>query len=384
MSVGLFDTVVNENLTYDGSYDSVLESDIEERITDDPSTMMEVTGECMLAMMATEAAVAKMEGVNSVRFLVAQQNGDEAAMEAAVVAMEGFLGDVWETLKEWVIKAYKAIKNWLIKVWNKMKGAAGVVQAFFSRYEKVLKNKRVPGCMVDWCRINLTYAREGYEHFDRQLAQLGTIVEAVKNRAQFSNYATRAFWGEERDALHYKHDKDMDYNGAGHAGRNIRDNFDFAIPSPRDIVRYMEQGVYPGGKTDRQVSFEAVRRDAIEAADISTYKKYIDYHLRLGDNGLQEGLKAVNEAKRENSRGSSEARATGSTKLHAYVRRILSAQVSLHRITNMVMATAAKRMQNQSLRACRKAIMFHSTEGDGATPTADSWNNVNGMMAEML
>lgn len=389
MSVGLFDAVVNESYQMPGTetVDSVIESEVEERITDDPATMMEYTGECMMAMLATEAAVAKMEGVNAVNYLLAKEAGDEATMEATIAAMEGFLGDVWETLKEWIKKAFTAIKNFLIKVWNRMKGYAGQVQAFFTKYDKVLANKRVPGLMVDWCRINIVAARNGFETIHRRLNQVAGQVLRVEYIEAGNNAISRgihrAVGADEERA--YKHDT----HGAGPASQNIRDTWDRDIPSAKAITDAIEEVVYPNGKTDRQVSFESIRRDAIQAADISSYKKYIDFHLRLGDSGMQESLKCVNDCQKDLRKLQSQAKQAGVSKLHAYARRIMNAQVSLHRICTSIMATAAKRAQSQAVRACRKAIMYHSTEGEGATETEESFVpnagfTVDGLMAEML
>jgi hypothetical protein len=37
------------------------------------------------------------------------------------------------------------------------------------------------------------------------------------------------------------------------------------------------------------------------------------------------------------------------------------------------MYRAAKRMQSQSVSACRKAIMYHATKGEGATSTSEGY-----------
>ena len=347
----LLESVVNESygpefggLGYAGEgLSPEVEAEINDRVSDEPETMFAYTSECMMGMLALEAAGAKMDGLCAVRFAAARANGDQAAMEETVATMEGFLGDVWETLKEWIIKAYTAIKNFLIKAWNKMKGAANVVKAFFTKYGKVLRDKKVPGLLVKWCNIQMLAANQVYNNYLRQIEQI---------RNQVTPLITRIFTAQLKPE----------------AMRNVLDR----IPTPHDINVALKRGIYPQGETASDVEFERIRSAAIEAADIGSYKKYIDNFLSLGDKSRAESLKSIQEFKQEHAKSGETHKVAGVGQAHSAVRRCLNAEIELHRMTTSALYSAAKRMQAQSISACRKAIMYHATKGEGATSTSES------------
>ena len=410
--MGLFESVVNESYGYPNSLDSITESEIQERITDSPEDMYEFTGECMMKMLATEAAVYQIEGIQAVNYLKAQAAGDTAAMESAKIVFEGVVGDAWETLVEWLRKAYVAVKNFLIKVWNKMKGTANVVQAFFSKYGDVLRNKDASGLLVDWVHIDIEGVRPVYDRYlgviNGNEVQLGQIATQIFNfhRATPNNRASNA----SQDAYGQMASHNMNHRTAIDTTRTVtnptthyvgttRNNRQAhiavtqlgqfttqmrtivdRIPSPRDITIALKRSVY-GTDQERRASRESfsgnMRTLAIEAADINSYKKYIDYFLSLGDKGLQDSLKVIQEQKRRlaDSADSLESRNLGAV-LQAF-RRCANAKLELHRICYRFLVVAAKQMQSQSISACRKAIMYHSTKGEGRTRTEESYGYDN-------
>jgi hypothetical protein len=378
MNMSLFDQVVNESYSADlGGYaedklDSATESYIDSVITDDPVTMVAFTGECMMGIMALEAAEARMEGMMAVKLMNARAAEDQEAMEAAVVTMEGFVGDVWEALKEIVKKAYTAIKTFLIKVWNKFKGYGNVVKAFFTKYGDVLRHKRVPGLRVKWERINLDGAeRVMNEHLGNARRAIETLVRSRNVHGAVNRMTDGA----------YKHDKNL---SAAHATSRVGD---VALPSPHEINSDLNQAMYPDqnrSSEDLEQEFERVRSEAIEAADISSYKKYIDNFMALGNKHYQSDLKLIEDIKREHAKDKARDTGAGVGSFHTQIRRCLNAEIEIINLCTHAMATAAKRMQSQSIAACRKAIMYHSTEGAGATYADESAKPQSGATLESL
>jgi hypothetical protein len=302
-----------------------------------------------------------------VKFAAARANGDEALMEETVATMEGFVGDAWETLKEWVIKAYTAIKNFIIKAWNKMKGAAGVVKAFFTKYGSVLREKRVPGLLVKWCDIRMLAATSVYNTYLRHIEQIRQQVKPLIVRITTPTSQTH-----------------VSSNQAGFSPNQLNSVLN-NIPSPHDINTALTREIYPNGETSRDVPFEGIRNAAIEAADIGSYKKYVDNFLALGDKSRAESLKSIQEVKQEHAKTKEIAKNAGVGAAHSAVRRCLNAQIELHRMCTSAMYRAAKRMQSQSVSACRKAIMYHATKGEGATSTSESYvpTGVDAYMSEL-
>jgi len=373
--MSLLESVVNESygpefgdmhVTEEG-LSSAVESEIFDRVTDEPETMFAYTSECMMGMLALEAAEAKIDGLCAVKFAAAREAGNQVAMEETIATMEGFVGDAWETLKEWVIKAYTAIKNFIIKAWNKMKGAAGVVKAFFTKYGTVLREKRVPGCYVKWCNIQMLGAMTVYNSYLRHIEQIRAQVRPIIMRITTPTSQTH-----------------VSANQAGFTPNQLNAVLEH-IPSPHDINMSLTREIYPQGETSRDVSFESVRGAAIEAADIGSYKKYVDNFLALGDKSRQESLKSIQEVKQEHAKTKEIARNAGVSAAHSAVRRCLNAEIELHRMCTSAMYRAAKRMQSQSVSACRKAIMYHSTKGEGATTTSEGYvpSGVDAYMSEL-
>lgn len=376
MNMSLFDQVVNESYSADlgadvetQALDATEESYIDGIITDDPVTMFSYTGECTNAIMALEAAEARMEGMMAVKLMNARQAGDEAAMEATVVTMEGFVGNVWEALKELIQKAYTAIKNFLIKVWNKFKGYGNVVKAFFTKYGDVLRHKAVPGLMVKWERIDLDGAMTVYNNFVRTIEHNMSRLTSGQGIAKAVNGVTDAIGGS---ANAWKHDSNVRRSMQPNASLDAAGG----LPTPHEINTALEREIYPDrsrtSDPEHEEPFERVRSDAIEAADISSYKKYIDNFLALGNKGNKELLKAVEDAKKQLARNRAGDQASGTGSFNSALRRCCNAQIELHRLCVHAMSNAAKRMQSQSIAACRKAIMFHATEGNGATYAGES------------
>ena len=403
--MGLFDSVVNESYGYPGSLDSITEAEIQERITDEPEDMYEFTGECMMKMLAVEAAFYQIEGIQAVEFMSAKINGDEAAMENAKIVYEGVVGDAWETLSEWLRKAYLAVKNFLIKVWNKMKGTANVVQAFFSKYGDVLRNKDASGLLVDWVHIDIEGVRPVYDRYidiitgnEHQLQELAEhMFSGVSPNNRATDSSQDAYSDLSRGIMNNTSAMHSVRQGrpiaVGHAttrnnrrvgviavGPRIDSQFDSIvsrIPSPRDIVIALKRSVY-GTDAERRASRESfsgnIRTLAIEAADINSYKKYIDYFLSLGDKGLQDSLKVIQEQKRRLADHADHYEARNLSSVLQAFRRCANAKLELHRICYRFLVTAAKQMQSQSISACRKAIMYHSERGEGRTRTEESYN----------
>ena len=365
MNMSLFDQVLNESYSADlggttvDSLDATEESYINDVITDEPVTLFQYTGECSNAIMALEAAEARMEGMMAVKLMNARAAKDEAAMEEAVVTMEGFVGNMWETLKEIIKKAYAAVKAFLIKVWNKMKGYGNVVKAFFTKYGDVLRHKRVPGLRVKWEKINVMAAEPIMMRYINQIA--GVISRIENGISQVRNDSNLEYGAGETH-------RSFDSNHNAVHGTHIAVNQ--GLPSPHDINSALDAAIYPDrdrSHEDLEAEFEHIRPEAIEAADISSYKKYIDNFMAIGNKRYQADLKLVENLKRELAKQKGEHASAGVSSLHTEIRRCLNAEIEVINLCTHAMTTAAKRMQSQSISACRKAIMYHATEGNGAT-----------------
>jgi hypothetical protein len=300
-----------------------------------------------------------MEGMMAVKLMNARAAEDEEAMEAAVIAMEGFVGDVWEALKEIVKKAYTAIKTFLIKVWNKFKGYGNVVKAFFTKYGDVLRHKRVPGLRVKWEEIRVTAAEPVMNRFlDVVRRKLETL-----QRDYIAGLIAHARTGERAD---------KEPETVLHKHQEVNSGF----PTPNEINDALDDAIYPEkAHSDDQLEkdFEQIRPEAIKAADASSYKKYIDNFMAIGNKRYAADLKCIEDIKREVAKLKGEASGAGITYIHTEARRCLNAEIEIINLSTHAMTTAAKRMQSQSISACRKAIMYHATEGDGATYADESY-----------
>ena len=96
-------------------------------------------------------------------------------------------------------------------------------------------------------------------------------------------------------------------------------------------------------------------------------------------------MKSIQELKQEHAKSAEVAKSAGVGAAHSAARRCLNAQIELHRMCTSAMYRAAKRMQSQSVSACRKAIMYHATKGEGATSTSESYvpTGVDAYMSEL-
>jgi len=378
MNMSLFDQVLNESYSADlGGYsydslDAAEESYINDVITDDPVTLFQYTGECSNAIMALEAAEARMEGMMCVKFMNARAANDEVAMEETVATMEGFIGNMWETLKEIVKKAYAAVKAFLIKVWNKMKGYGNVVKAFFTKYGDVLRHKRVPGLRVKWERIEITAAEPVMMRYLEQVSQAVELLRTrLRNEANTYRINSRI---AERIPNNPRSAQGFDDNP--HGAYNLHLATNNALPSPHDINAALDEAIYPQrnrSENDLEAEFERIRPEAIEAADISSYKKYIDNFMAIGNKRYQADLKLIEDLKRELAKHKAEDTGNKVGSIHTEIRRCLNAEIEIINLSTHAMSTAAKRMQSQSISACRKAIMYHATEGNGATYADESY-----------
>ena len=384
MNMSLFDQVLNESYSADlGGYsydslDAAEESYINDVITDDPVTLFQYTGECSNAIMALEAAEARMEGMMCVKFMNARSASDEVAMEETVATMEGFVGNMWETLKEIVKKAYAAIKNFLIKVWNKFKSYGNVVRAMLTKYGDVLRHKRVPGLNVKWEKINITAAEPIME---KHLQTCSRMIEGLKHEYNEIKDARKV------DPKHYE-DKDPNsvlnthrfVNQGGTltwgTGKKVHQADLDGLPKAGDIEDELEDAIYPEkASTDQELEkpFEQIRPEAIKAADSSSYKTYMDKFMAIGNKRYQADMKCIEDLKREFHKEKSAYSGVGASHIHTEIRRCLNAEITIINICTHAMTTAAKRMQSQAISACRKAIMHHGTEGDGATYADESY-----------
>lgn len=374
MNMSLFDQVVNESYSADlGGYsadslDAAEESYINDVITDDPVTLFQYTGECSNAIMALEAAEARMEGMMCVKFMNARSASDEVAMEETVATMEGFVGNMWETLKEIVKKAYAAVKAFLIKVWNKFKSYGNVVRAMLTKYGDVLRHKRVPGLRVKWEKINIMAAEpimmKNLEKCTKMIEQLKHMYEGIKGLRQ--NNPKNPYADKNPETVLATHQ----FVNTGAKG--VADG----LPTPGEIEDELEKEIYPEkASTDQELEkpFEEIRPEAIKAADASSYKTYLDRFMAIGNKRYQADMKCIEDLKREFHKEKSAYSGAGASHIHTEIRRCLNAEISIINICTHAMTTAAKRMQSQSISACRKAIMHHGTEGDGATYAGESY-----------
>lgn len=386
MSMSLYESVVNESFgtdflgEADTRLDPAIEAEINDRVNDDAS-FMQYTGECLTGMMALEAAMAKFDGMMAVKAIVAKNSNDAAAMEALDATMEGFVSDAWETLKEWVNKAYQAIKAFLIKQWNRLKGAANVVKAFFTKYGDVLRSMNVPDCKVKWLNINIDGGEKVFNKFNGEIKQSVTKVSSAISAVN-KNYDDLAADTDEDTKRKSTSDyaithgadrlKGAPVQASGNETIAVKELLDH-LPTPKQVHDELINEIYPDGEEPKETGFTAnVRSEAIEAADIGKVSKYIQYFQKMGDTTQKDSLRVIETAQKEARKSASESKKKGSTILHSMLRRCYAAQIQLFNMCTTATEQAAKRKINQSVAACRKAIMHHSTKGKGATQ--ESWN----------
>lgn len=360
---GLLDRVVSES--YIGAFGNevspAIESEVNSRIIndEDSSDMMQYTGECLMGMLAIETVVAQKEGEVSVEYMIKRQNGDNAALEALVATFEGFLGDAWEKIKEWVKKAYTAVKNFLIKIWNKLKGYGNTIKAFFTKYGDVLRSMKIPSSFkVEWGTINILAAKNTY---DTHITTINTIMTSLNSTLTKINASdTRGASGDE----HLRHM--LDGNGTGSS----------PMPSPHQIQSEINKAIYgqESGYEKKEEPFDSKKAEIIEAADIGNVSKYINNFLGLGDQNMKYDLGVIDNHKKQVEKGADARKENHLTKILAAERRCINAKLQLHRMVVAAMTSAAKHKISLAVSACRKAIMYHSTKGEGATPTTDSWD----------
>jgi hypothetical protein len=377
--MSLFDQVVNESYAYDGTLDSVIEAEIADRITDDPVDLVEYVGECQYGMLALDTAVAVAEGHLSVEFMNARANGDEAAMESICATMEGLVSDAWEKLKEWVKKAYNAIKDFVIKYWNKLRGYVDIFRGMVGKYGDVLRDKDCDAAKVRWPKqLDIQAGAEAYQ------ARL-TAFKSELNNLKSNNAAGRD-------------------NADGNA----------TTDSAQDVRREMEHAIYGVGagrgdnssehsiSTD-ETTFGAIRRDAIEAADIGGAKKYVDFILNIGNTQMKDALKAIDDAEKlvddtknedydDDSNASGNFNATtgkptksGHTNRLAQARRLVTKMTTVHRTASTVLTAAAKMKVSLAVKACRDALMYHRTKGSGRYKgSEESTSSIDALMATIM
>ena len=377
----LFNQVVTENYTgFGGEGVSVaIENEVNLRITEDEDSgnMMQYTGECLMGMMAIETVIAQKEGEMAIQYMNARASGSTSTMESLVATFEGFIGDAWEKIKEWIKKAYTAVKNFLIKIWNKLKGYAATVKAFFGKYGDVLRSINDTGAKCEWGTIHITKVQGVYDTHEKQIS---TVQQGLIAAANMTTAASQSSGSKLPNDIN---------DQLGDAARQTMNN---KLPKPVEIMSLLNNEVYgnsEGYKTKKDVSFTTIREQAIEAADINNVQKYINHFLTMGDQGMKYDLDVINKSKKGIEKKADEHKEAGNTQLLGAIRRCVNARLELHRTCSSFLTTAAKRMISQSVAACRAAIMYHHTKGKGASSTEEAWNptlggTLDGMLADII
>jgi hypothetical protein len=247
-----------------------------------------------------------------------------------------------------------------------------------TKYGDVLRHKRVPGLNVKWEKINITAAEPIME---KHLETCSRMIEYLKTEY------TRVKTAHTNDPKYYE-DKDPNAVLSMHKTVNRGHNNFWSpkagvgyqkltsLPKPGDIEDELEAAIYPEkASTDQELEkpFEEIRPEAIKAADSSSYKSYMDKFMAIGNKRYQADMKCIEDLKREFHKEKSAYSGAGASHIHTEIRRCLNAEISIINICTHAMTTAAKRMQSQAISACRKAIMHHGTEGDGATYADESY-----------
>ena len=153
--MSLIDEVMGVSM--ESSYNNNYYKGLNDPIDDTAESMLYASQECMVGIVAVEAAIATMEGQTAVAIM---KTNDSYEKQRLVSTYEGFISDAWEKIKEWIRKAYETVKRWLQKVWNKIKQGADMVKAFFTKYGSVLREKDTSGLEVKWCEITLDGANK--------------------------------------------------------------------------------------------------------------------------------------------------------------------------------------------------------------------------------
>ena len=343
--MSLIDEVMGVSM--ESSYNNNYYKGLNDPIDDTAESMLYASQECMVGIVAVEAAIATMEGQTAVAIM---KTNDSYEKQRLVSTYEGFISDAWEKIKEWIRKAYETVKRWLQKVWNKIKQGADMVKAFFTKYGSVLREKDTSGLEVKWCEITLDGANSVIK---AEMSDLNTAETDIK-RIISAN-------------------ADVD---------SITDNVKAKIARTHDFREMCISAIYTGPKGQEAEDKEfvgAIKNQALEAADIGSTQKLVSEYMKLGDDGNNDAIKYINEMMKENNKNNkttgSDAKDIHNTTniLRTLTNQILRAKLQVYNIAATTTLEAAKRLRSQSIAACRKAI-FHNTE-ESYTPNNYKYSN---------
>ena len=318
---------------------------IEDPIDDTTESVLFASHECMIGMVAIEAAVAKFEGQTAVAIL---KTNDSYEKQRLVSTYEGFVSDAWEKLKEWIRKAYETVKRWLQKIWTKIKQGADMVKAFFTKYGNVLRQKDTSGLQVMWCKIKI----DGGESVrDQALKYIDTKIKDVE---------------------------DINY---GSNGNKAHEHLRTLLDKVHTFRKEMIDAIYIGskGQEAEETEFDSIKDEALKAADIGSTQKLVAEYMRLGDDGSNDAIKRINDAMKKNNKdnkttGDEAKDYNNQTNVRrASLNQLYRAKLQVYNISATVSLEAAKRMRAQSIAACRKAI-FHNAE-ESYIPNSNNYSN---------
>jgi len=324
----LWDSVVNGEIateSYQGGLSAEVEAEIDARVTDDPFTVSEYTGECFYNMMACEAALAMVEGRCAVKYVTATT---ESAKEEATATMEVSFRGAWEKIKEYAERAWEAIKKFIMAVWKKIKGYAALVKNFFKSNAQAIKQKKLTGLMVQWCKVDVAAVQKCTDSW---------VTKLKADQA--------------------------------HAGN---DTFDIKLIND-DFWKDLNVQVYgrDTGYTPVATRAEQVISDAIRCADMGE-DKYFQSFLKLGQKKAQDFEKATKQKIDDKDKEIDEAGDSEKGKSLKKLRDCFRAQLNVIKYGTTALRQAVSHMYSQSVKACRAAIRYQA--GDRSASAKESYD----------
>ena len=348
----------------DTQLDAATEADIDARISDEPFTVAQYTGECFYEMMACEAAMYAVEGRCSVNYMAATT---ESAKAETVAAMEASISGAVNKIKDLASRAYEAVKKFIKKVWQKIKGFAATLRNAFKKFSESIDQSKLDGLKVKWQDINPEGAYRAADN-------------ACKNIESRSIRMIAAFQlvGDSKDMTN----EDLtNNNGLPTLKKDVLDKF------REDLGKYIYGNDGEYNPKTVAASGDVIKK-AIRIADLG-YDKYFNNFLKLGDKTYQDGQKQIKKLMSEGQdkiseldEDSSDNKTKNEMAKAKIAMRILRMTLEVVQEGTKACKDAIQQMFSLAVKACRAAVRY--SHGDKTVNTKESYTNFDETLARIL
>lgn len=330
----------------DTQLDAATEADIDARISDEPFTVSEYTGECFYQMMACEAAMYAVEGRCSVNYMAA---ATESAKAETVAAMEASISGAWNKVKELASRAYEAVKKFIKKVWQKIKGFAASLRNAFKKFSESIDQSKLAGLKVKWQDISPEGAYIAAQKAVQVVVKKG-LQAAVNGGFNFTEL-----------------------------NKGVMDPFREEL----GMLIYKGNGTYDPKATDASQAIPT----AIKIADLG-FDKYFNNFLKLGEKSYKDAQNMIKKEMSDNSdklsdlEDSTDVKSKAESKGLQIYQRTLRAALQVVQEGTKACKDAIQQMFSLAVKACRAAVRY--SHGDKTATTKESYTNFDETLARIL